>query len=296
MNKNINLEEALEQNNYADVSVYISESINQLKTFLYKQEITALEDEIEKKKAGYSFLVKKELVKKNVHFLFGRYIGFVDSLYEQLFKAYKEKAFRDSLESLDISDIPHVNDIIVTIRQEEGIRHGNLAEKVGIEKSTLSGIMEKLVAKGAVRFSRPGKYKYYYLTELGNKYYENNRRIIEAETNIEALTEQLLIVLSKEKDANGKLLQIIKALCEGKSVFKGYNAKTNEKLNPSIIFAGIPTIKQLNVFFSDTSIHTVDNGCVLTTNSEKSVIYLSDENNNDFVRYPELSMANLLNI
>ena len=77
MNKNINLEEALEQNNYADVSVYISESINQLKTFLYKQEITALEDEIEKKKAGYSFLVKKELVKKNVHFLFGRYIGFV---------------------------------------------------------------------------------------------------------------------------------------------------------------------------------------------------------------------------
>ena len=99
-------------------------------------------------------------MEKNIHFLFGRYIGHIDFLYEQLAKEYKEKSFKESLSVLNISDIPHVNDIIVTIYQQGGIRHGILAEKVGIEKSTLSGIMDKLVKKGAVRFSRPGKYKF----------------------------------------------------------------------------------------------------------------------------------------
>lgn len=296
MDKNINLEESLEQNNYSNVSAYVSESINRLKMFLNKLELTALEDEIEHKKAKFSFLVKKELAQKDVHFLFGRYIGFIDALYEQLPKVYKEKIFRDSLESCDISDIPHVNDIIVTIRQDEGIRHGKLAEKVGIEKSTLSGIMDKLVEKRAVRFSRPGKYKYYFLTELGDKYYENNRIIIEAETNLDALTEQLLLALSKEEDANGKLLQIITALCEGKNVFKGYKAKTKEKVNPSLIFAGIPTIKQLNVLFSDTSVHTVNNAWMLSINPEKPIIFLLDKNNNDFATCPQFSIKDLVNI
>ena len=218
------------------------------------------------------------------------------ALYEHLAKAYKEKNFRDSLEARDISDIPHVNDIIVTIKQDEGIRQGKLAEKVGIENTTLSGIMDKLVEKGAIRFSRPGKYKYYYLTELGNNYYEKNKIIIEAETNIDALTEQLLLALSKEDDANGRLLQIISALCKGKSVFNGYNSKTKEKVNPSIIFAGIPTIRQLNVLFSDNLVHTINSGIVVGPNPEKPIIYLLDDNSNDFAGYPQLSIMDLANV
>ena len=295
MNNKLNLEEAIKQNNYLELSNYINESINQLKAFFDTLDLVELETEIERKKSNFSFLVKKEIIEKNIHFLFGRYIGYIDFLYEQLAKEYKEKGFKESLAALNISDIPHVNDIIVTIYQQEGIRHGNLAEKVGIEKSTLSGIMDKLVKKGAVRFSRPGKYKYYYLTELGNRYYDNNRTIIESETNIDALTEQLLLALSKEDDANGKLIQIITALCDGKNVFKGYKSNTQEKVNPSIIFAGIPTIKQLNVMFPDTSIHTVNDAVVLSLNSKNDIISLFNNNNNNLVECPEIPIIELVN-
>lgn len=295
MKNKLNLEEAIKQNNYSELSNFINESINQLKVFFDALDLVELENEIERKKSNFSFLVKKEIVEKNVHFLFGRYIGYIDFLYEQLAKEYKEKGFKESLASLDISDIPHVNDIMVTIYQQEGIRHGALAEKVGIEKSTLSGIMDKLVKKGAVRFSRPGKYKYYYLTELGNRYYINNRAIIEAETNIDALTEQLLLALSKEEDANGKLIQIITALCDGKNVFKGYKSNTQEKVNPSMIFAGIPTIKQLHVMFPDTSIHTVNDASVLSLNSKSDIISLFNNNSNNLVEYPGIPIMELVN-
>lgn len=296
MDVNIKLEDALEKKDYENLIACIQDSIERLKTYSSNADLAGLEGEIEQKKSILSFRVKKKLVEKNVDFAFGRYIGYVDALYEQLVKAYKEKNFRDTLETYDISDIPHVNDIIITIKQDEGIRHGNLAEKVGIEKSTLSGIMDRLVERGAIRFSRPGKYKYYYLTELGNSYYEKNRMIIEAETNIDALTEQLLLALSKEDDANGKLLQIITALCEGKNVFDGYKSKTKEKVNPSIVFAGIPTIRQLNVLFPDNSVHTINNGIVLSFNPKQSIIYLSDENKNDFAECSQLSIMDLANV
>lgn len=296
MDINISLVDALEKNDYANLIICIQDSIERLKTYWSNADFAGVEGEIEQKKSSLSFRVKKKLVEKNVDFAFGRYIGYVDASYEQLAKAYKEKSFNDSIEKYDISDIPHVNDIIITIKQDEGIRHGNLAEKVGIEKSTLSGIMDKLVEKGAIRFSRPGKYKYYYLTELGNSYYEKNKMIIEAETNIDALTEQLLLALSKEDDANGKLLQIISALCKGKNVFEGYKSKTKEKVNPSIVFAGIPTIRQLNVLFPDNSVHTINNGAVLSFNSKQSIIYLSDENKNDFAECSQLSILDIANV
>ena len=292
----IEFEEALEKNDYANLIVCIQESIERLKIYLNNSDLAGLAGEIEQKKSKLSFSVKKKVVEKNVDFAFGRYIGYVNALYEQLAKAYKEKNFRDTLEACDISDIPHVNDIIVTIRHNEGIRHGNLAEEVGIEKSTLSGIMDKLVEKGAIRYSRPGKYKYYYLTELGNNYYEKNKVIIEAETNIDALTEQLLLALSKEENANEKVLQIITALCKGKNVFKGYKSRTEEKVNPSFIFAGIPTIRQLRVWSPDNSVHIIDGGIVYGFNSKQSIIYLVDKNKNDFAESPKLPVMGLANV
>ena len=41
--------------------------------------------------AGEFYFVKKELTKQNIDFIFGRYVGFVDAIYEHLAKTYKEK-------------------------------------------------------------------------------------------------------------------------------------------------------------------------------------------------------------
>lgn len=296
MDKRISFGDALEQNNYALVSEYITEITDQLKANLINSELNALEESIEREKTYLSYFVKKELVQQNIDFIFGRYIGFVDAIYEHLAKAYKETSLKDSLNSCDISEIPHVNDIIVTIHTNPGIRHGKLAEEVGIEKSTLTGIMDKLIDRDVVNYSRPGKYKYYYLSELGTAYYENNKNIIDAETDIKALTEQLLIVLSREEDANGKLLQIITSLCTGKSAFQGYYSKTAEKLELAQIFVGIPTIKQLKVLYPDHSLHTVDNGCVFKFNSKDPIVSLFDKKpNNMFFAYPAPSTLKIVN-
>ena len=296
MEKQINFGDALEQNNYTLASEYINEITEQLKSNLINAELEALEESIEREKTQLSYFVKKELTKQNIDFIFGRYVGFVDAIYEHLAKTYKEKAFKDSLNSCDISEIPHVNDIIVTIHTQPGIRHGKLAEEVGIEKSTLTGIMDKLVDKDVVIYSRPGKYKYYYLADLGIEYYENNKNIIKAETDIKALTEQLLIALSREEDANGKLLQIIRSLCNGKSSFQGYYSKTAEKLEISQIFAGIPSIKQLKVLYPDHSLRTVDNGYVFKFTQNDPIISLVEKKpSNTYTIYPTTIRLKLVN-
>lgn len=296
MEKRISFGDALEQNNYTLVCEYITEITDQLKANLINSELAALEKSIEREKTHLSYFVKKELVQQNIDFIFGRYIGFVDAIYEHLAKAYKEKSLKDGLNSCDIFEIPHVNDIIVTIHTNPGIRHGKLAEEVGIEKSTLTGIMDKLIDKDVVNYSRPGKYKYYYLSDLGTTYYENNKNIIDAETDVKALTEQLLIALSREEDANGKLLQIITSLCTGKSAFQGYYSKAVEKLELAQIFAGIPTIKQLRVLYPDLSLHTVDNGCVFKLNSQDPIVSLFGKKpSNMFVVYPAPQTLKIVN-
>lgn len=295
----INIEEALKQNNYDAIRSVIQERTSVLISLFHDSSFELLEKEIEREKAQLSFWVKKELVERSVHFLFGRYIGIIDAIDQQLAAEYTQKSLINSINSYDISEIPHINDIIATVWQDEGIRHGKLAEKVGIEKSTLTGIMDKLVEKKVVCFSRPGKYKYYYLTDFGKKYYNDNRINIEAETNIDALTEQLLLALSKDDNANNTIIHIIKVLCEGHNNFKGFNAKTTGKVDPAYIFAGIPTIKQINVMFPDVPMHTVNNAEVYSINPNGAVqekfVMLSSNNDNHFIRHPKFSITSIIN-
>ena len=295
MNGILELEKALDQNDYEKVSAFFGESTKRLKKVWNELDLKEAEREIDRKKAAISFLVKKEHVNKNAHFVFGRYIGFVDAIYDKMVSLYKDQEFKESINALNISIIPHINDIIATIYSDEGIRHGTLAEKVGIEKSTLTGIMDKLVEKGAVRFSRPGKYKYYYLTELGSKYFEENRSTIEAETNIDALTEQLLLALSKYDDANTRVLRIIEALAKGKSAIKGYNSKARDNIEPSIIFIGIPAIQQLNVSFMGQEVHKVNSGYVDFSNPSNTVVYLTEGSNVFAEEDCEIAIMNMCN-
>lgn len=270
------IETLIEKEDFSATSENIQENIVLLKGLLKRAELNKLGGEVERSKTGLALLVKKELTQKNIHFLLGRYIGYIDALDEYLSIELRKKTLKDTINSFDISEIPHVNDIIVAVLKNEGIRHGKLAECVGIDKSTLTGLVDKLVDRGVITFSRPGKYKYYYLTELGRKYYEDNKIIIDSETNINALTEQLLLALSKEDDVNGKILTIIQKLTQGKHLFKGYKSKVEDRINTALIFAGIPKIEPINVMLPDTSLHKVDNALAIILSSEERAVCLFD--------------------
>lgn len=297
MNKIADFEKVFEQNNYEKLFLYIQEKSEQLELLFQEQNLEQLESDLEREKNIFSYFVKKEYVEKNIHFIFGRYIGLLDALYEQLIEQSSQQMLEKEIDDYDISQIPHVNDIIVTIHKNEGIRHGNLAERVGIEKSTLTGIMERLVDKEVVKFSRPGKYKYYYLSDLGRKYFEKNKKLIEVGTDIDALIEQLLVCLSKEDNVTDKVLQIITTLCKGNSKLTGYNSKAKERVDTEMIFATIPSIKPINVMFPDTKqIHKINQAITCYINSEEPIVTLIDNSNNNFTDYSQTTVFDYISI
>ena len=284
----ITIDGLLEKNDYSEISLYFKEKYDLFKHYLRNYKLKELEKEIEKARTSLSYTVKKELVQKNVHFVIGRYVGFIEAINEYIAVEYQRKVLEDCVNSSDLSVIPHINDIILCIYKNEGIRHGKLAELVGIEKSTLTGLTDKLVKKGAITFSRPGKYKYYYLTELGVKYYKDNKNIIEAETDLNALTEQLLLVLSKEDDANAKLLLVLDKLFKGKNAFDKKQSK--KQIDPTLIFARIPAINPMNVMLPDSKLQTVDGAVSLAADTDLSAVYLYNSNDiNDNKIYSEFS-------
>ena len=287
MSDNAILENAIEQNNFDEANRFIFDFLNHLIALFSESKTEEIEKELDINKTRFSYCVDKKLFEKSTDFVFGRFIGFSEAFNKILNIENKREKIINSFNTDSISEIPHVFDIIMTINQNEGIRHGVLANKVGIEKSTLSGIMDKLVDKGAVRFSRPGKFKYYFLTSIGLKYCEENKNTIGAGSNIDAITEQLLIALSKEDDINGKIIEILKCLTDGSGKYKPYKAKNKELIDPSRIFAGIPSIKPQRVMFPDRSVQIINEAIAFKSEPQKDsiVLLLSNVNDNKLFSY-----------
>ncbi len=274
MEKAIEFENAIKNEDFSQLNKCIQESTARLTHLLEKSELDKLEEEIDIKKSQLSFYIKRELFDKNPHFIFGRYIGFLDTLYSHLLFKLKRKRFVSGINSYSLYEVPHINDIIYTLHTEDGIRHGKLAEKVGLDKSTLTGIMDKLVKKGAVQFTRPGKYKYYYLTDIGNQYFRDNQKTIEASVDIDALIEQLLLALSREPDVNSNIIKIIKSVCNGKNKYEKYTSNASKAFDPALIFSSMPAFGSIKLMTADNSIRSIDKSYAYTFEQGNSVVTL----------------------
>lgn len=218
---------------------------------------------------------KAEQHTKDDLFILGGYIGATIVYSDLLAKKEEYDIAVTKMKSYEVDEIPHINDIISIVKKNPGIRHGVLAEMIGIDRSTLTGLMNRLVKESIIEFTRPGKYKYYYLTDLGKEYYKRNQLAIDSIGNLNSLIEQLRIYLSREKDPNAKILSVISALCSDQGRYSGSQKSTKEIVDPSIIFAGMPSLKELNVAFRDSEPHLVNDGIVMNVLGEKTVV-LSD--------------------
>ena len=58
---------------------------------------------------------------------------------------------------------------------EAGTTHSELANAIGVSKSSLTGIMKKIVHSGAVDMSRSGKNTHYVLSDEGCRFQENRQ-------------------------------------------------------------------------------------------------------------------------
>ncbi|MBE6741428.1 MAG: hypothetical protein E7570_03905 [Ruminococcaceae bacterium] len=147
----------------------------------------------------------------NTDYFVGRASGIIDIL-EQISNTlvdYKNRL--DSINDNDIKNIPHIDNIIFNIANNEGVRHGKLSELTKIEKNNLSGLMKR-IDKTVVISVRQGKYKHYYLTDFGKKYYENNLKYKKTEANLDKLIEEMAITISTTEDKQYALTKFISLL------------------------------------------------------------------------------------
>ncbi len=261
---------------------YILEYTKKLKTLLRQNKYDDLKEQLDSQKTKLLYVIRKEERTKDISYLIGKYIGIIESMDEYLLENLKkEKAFKVNVES-KIEDIPHINDIMIHIAGCPGIRHGKLAEKVNIEKNTLTPYMDKLIKFGLVSFSRPGKFKYYYLTSAGVKYHDEYCNEINPNTDVDYLIEQLLIAISKENNPSEIVGKVMQAVYAGKHKAEGYRTSIEEQFDPVRLIPQIAKLKSFDIKLPyATNELRVDDATVLSlwgTQIDKVII---GTNNND---------------
>lgn len=198
------------------------ESIREaLKSAIRLYTTAHIDDPRSGKEAAYQIRMTDRLDAKyqadnNIDYVLGVFRGWLKA-FEVFYRAQTgEDRARRQIDA-KFGDIPHFEDILFTIREQEGIRHGELAERVGIEKSTLTSIMERVIRSGTVIFSRPGKFKYYYLTEVGKRYCETHQQRHDLKSDKQAVMDSVLALLHRTDHPEEFVGKLMKRIYENKS-------------------------------------------------------------------------------
>lgn len=211
------LEDAALKNDVASVNTYVGSYISLFKEYYLSCQFQQLKEAVSAEEYLNEYLFdKKAHCSDRPDYWIGYYSGTL-ALYKQvLMDYYNQMAVSEKLEHSFAGKVPHFDEAISYIYENEGIRHGKLADALGIEKSTLSGIMDKIVESGAATYSRPGKFKYYYLTPAGKKYYLSIQHRIDQEKDTHTLIEQMASLLLKDPNPAALAGSIVETLFEKK--------------------------------------------------------------------------------
>ena len=116
------------------------------------------------------YTVNNEL-SSNVDYFLGKLFGMLE-MQDLVLSIYCNRQSQlSAINDNDLRIIPHINDIIFNIANNEGIRHEQLAEKTHLEENNLTTIIKRLSDYNIIIFNRQGEFKCYYLSEFGRQYY-----------------------------------------------------------------------------------------------------------------------------
>ena len=220
------IETAVLEGKSSDVKAYKDAYFLQFMDLYQTRKIDELKSEVIYQDRLLDWLVQKYETEKDIGYSIGFLYGVMSVMKEYISKFYINEHMNRTIEKLDAIRLPHFNDILYAIEKEEGIQHGKLADAIGVDKSTLTGIMEKVISSGAVTFTRPGKFKYYYLSPAGKNYCADKRKQYETVYNIDALIEQLTSLVNREKNPSEVVSKIVKELYERKQMPSEQDHKT----------------------------------------------------------------------
>lgn len=230
-----------------------------------------------------AWIVQKYTAEQDMGFLIGVCAGALSCLEEYLRQQHQTERAGEFAGELKAASLPHARQILFTIEAHEGIRHGQLAEQIGIEKSTLSGIMDKLVASGAVVFSRPGKFKYYFLSQMGKRYCDQNRGQYEASKDFDTLMEQMLELIDQDKAPSELVGRIVRTIYDRKKEGAAAQPVTtrHEELTE--------LVKRLNAAKPSVSLEDDPSNSVYRVEEAYSIQYIFDKEERLVLKTNEIS-------
>ncbi len=153
--------------------------------------------------------------KKNpIVFLCGYYSATLDVFKWLLEERETQEAIQAEVSSQWRGQISHFESAIAAIHENPGIRHVDLAAVMKTPKSTLTGMMEKMVDLGVATYSRPGKFKYYYLTPAGESYYAAHAKQIELHRSEEFQMSEAINFLAQSADPAKEIGKFVSQIIE----------------------------------------------------------------------------------
>lgn len=277
---NYDFESAVLERKTVDIHAYLDRLLESLTKLFQKKQVFDLQKKVDLHKKKVHFCARKEIKSENISFAIGRYYGMLEALSGCVDDLVKKERVLNEINASSFEKIPHLNDIIAIIATNPGIRHGELATRVGIEKNTLTSITDRLVECDVITFSRPGKFKYYYLTTLGKSYYEDNLIHIKESLNLDYLIEQLVLVMSKNSSPMEIAEKVLHSLNVGQHKFKEYKASNSNQIDPLHLIPWLIAEKPAFVATSNSSeVMYADTATIFGINSEiasESLIYFSN--------------------
>lgn len=287
---NYDFESAVLERKTEDIQAYLDKLLESFMILLDKRQVFDLEKRVDLHKKKMYYSARKEIKNKNVSFAIGRYYGILEILSKCVDNLVRKERVQNEIHSSNFEKIPHLNDIISVIALNPGIRHGELAKKVGIERNTLTGIADRLVESDIITFSRPGKFKYYYLTVDGKKYYDENLAHFQEEMDIDYLIEQLLLLVSKSNTPSDLVAKILNSLLDGQHKFKEYKSNNKKKIDPLKFIPKIIATKPAYVSISNSEESMyVDSATIYTFDQNlASESFICFNNSSELANYTNL--------
>lgn len=186
---NENMYSALVMKNVEKVNEVVSERIEAIRQYALEQRNKELEEAIRQSafwtQAYRSCMDTKE---ENIAYCMGLLNG-VTAAARQRRREEKEA------EEYAVShpDTKYYKLIFQELSKVDYIQHKDLAEKLSIKPNQLTNIMKKIAGDGQhmIISTNTGKFKYYFLSETGKKYYRS-RLVGEEQKEIEELLERLI--------------------------------------------------------------------------------------------------------
>lgn len=178
-----------------------------------------------------SLSASKRVEKKDAQsYYIGMLAGFVEILNEYILEKNKTNLVEKTFPENQINEIPHIQEIITSVASSPGIRHIQLADKIGLDKASLSRTMNKLVDCGIITFSRPGKFKYYYLTDTGWAFYIKNKNQLDSHENIDALCQKIISIANSSDDPIRIFMLVVQKIFE-----QNYSQASDNRIKSKVL-------------------------------------------------------------